>query len=132
MRVIFVANLMGKPSDEPNYAIHVNKENHLFNENLKILHITTKGSSLNFLEILEGKNSDDLLNKHTDFNISPLLNLFDYYYVQVTISRNLIHPFSLVNFNKYTDSEECYPFQCWYCFWYVQMHTIIYVRKSIA
>lgn len=68
-----------RKKNDSNYANHLLEENHSFNHNYKILHIENKGLKLNLLESLEinkFKNSDNLLNDHTDLNNSPLLNNF--------------------------------------------------------
>ena len=61
-----------------NYASHLLRNDHVFNNNYKILHYHNKSRKLNLLESLEInklKNSDLLLNDQLDLNNSPLLNL---------------------------------------------------------
>lgn len=63
-----------------NYAAHfLEKQDHSFNLDFKILHTSNKGSKLNALETLEinrRKNGGFLLNNQQDFKNTPLLNLF--------------------------------------------------------
>ena len=61
------------------YADHILDENHFFDDDFKILHVTNKGVRLNALESLEinkKKLDNVLLNDQLDLNSSPLLNLF--------------------------------------------------------
>ena len=63
------------------YAEHVLLENHIFDDNFEILHVSNKGLKLNALESLEinkRKFDNILLNDQLDLNSSPLLNLFRY------------------------------------------------------
>lgn len=72
------SSFLNKKSNS-NYANHLLEENHVFDDNYKILHIENKGQKMNFLECLEInrlKYTGNLLNDQTDLNNSPLLNIF--------------------------------------------------------
>ena len=59
--------------------MHLLEEDHIFDENFEILHVSNKGKMLDNLESLEinrRKSLDILLNDQLDLNDSPFLNLF--------------------------------------------------------
>ena len=63
-------------------------ENHIFDDNFEILHVSNKGLNLNELESLEinkRKFDNILLNDQLDLNSLPLLNLFSVKSIYVSI-----------------------------------------------
>lgn len=67
-----------KKHSNSHYAIHLNSEQHNFDENFEILHLENKSKKLNLLESMEinkCKRLNVLLNDQLDLNNSPLLNL---------------------------------------------------------
>ena len=60
------------------YAEHILLENHIFDDNFEILHVSNKGLKLNALESLEinkRKFDNILLNDQLDFNMYRWINL---------------------------------------------------------
>lgn len=71
-------NSYNKKHTDSHYALHLNNEQHNFDDNFEILHQEPKSIKLNFLETMEinrYKKFNVLLNDQLDLNGSPLLNL---------------------------------------------------------
>lgn len=67
-----------KKHTDSHYALHLNNQQHTFDNNFEILHQENKSLKLNLLESMEinkYKKRDLLLNDQLDLNSSPLLNL---------------------------------------------------------